>query len=58
MTRQQARRLAHSYRDELPEPFQWEPYTFHWTHVVKFVVGVILTYGLFVALLIIGTAAS
>ena len=50
--------LAHHYADELPEPYEWEPYTFHWTHVLKFAVGIVLTYGLIVALAILGAAAQ
>ena len=50
--------FAHSLEAEAYRRPTWEPYTFHWTHVIKFVVGVVLTYGLIVALIVIGTAAA
>lgn len=50
--------LGHSYADEIEPRYVFEPYVFHWTHVIKFVVGMLLVYGLFMALIIIGTAAS
>jgi hypothetical protein len=48
----------HSLADEITPPYEWEPYTFHWTHAIKFVVGMAMVYGLIVALIVIGTAAS
>ena len=50
--------LAHSLYDELPEPYEWEPYTFHWTDAIKFIVGTSLIYATFVSLVILGTALS
>ena len=50
--------LAHSLSDEVHQPYEWQPYRFHWTDAIKFVVGMVLVYGLFVALVVIGTAAS
>ena len=50
--------LAHSLSDEAykrPEP---DPYVFHVSHVIRFVVGVVLLYGSIFAFLIFGTAAS
>jgi hypothetical protein len=59
MTRNPLRdNLAHSYRDELPEPYEWEPYEFRWSHIVGFLVGIGLIYGAFVSLVILGTALS
>ena len=49
--------LAHSLEAEAYRRPTYEPYRFHWTHVIKFVVGAFLTYGLIVALIVIGTAA-
>jgi hypothetical protein len=48
--------LAHSYRDELPEPYEWEPYTFHWTDVVKFVIAMPIVYLFFLSLIVLGEA--
>ena len=50
--------LAHSLSDEVHKPYEWEPYTFRWSHVIKFVTGMVLVYGLIVALIVMGTAAS
>lgn len=44
----------HQRMQAMPE----ERYTFHWTHVLRFAVGVVMVYLLFVALIVIGTAAS
>ena len=50
------RTVAHHYADELPEPYEWEPYDFHWKHVVQFVIGVALVYVLTIAFIVIGSA--
>ena len=50
--------LAHSYADELPEKYEWEPYRFSIADVAKFLVGMTLLYGFVISLVILGAAAQ
>ena len=50
--------LAHSLEREAYRRPEYEPYRFHWTDVLKFLVGTAMLYLFVIALVVMGSAAQ